>query len=107
MDLKFVAKVELESLTAPETERERGKGRSRDCSPDRRAGEEHLVAGGSPPVRRSPERGFEHKRAESQRAERKLRASGSASGRRRFFKTQYGRTRQSTVPVWCTPDSAQ
>jgi hypothetical protein len=24
-----------------------------------------------------------------------------------FFKTQYGRTGQSTVSVWCTPDSAQ
>jgi hypothetical protein len=27
-----------------------------DCSPERRAGEEHLVAGGSPLVRRSSER---------------------------------------------------
>jgi hypothetical protein len=34
-------------------------------------------------------------------------ASGSASGWRRFFKTQYGRTGQSTVPVRCTPDRAQ
>jgi hypothetical protein len=29
------------------------------------------------------------------------------SGWRRFFKTRYGRTGQSTVPVRCTPDSAQ
>jgi hypothetical protein len=29
------------------------------------------------------------------------------SGWRRFFKTRYGRTGQSTVPVRCIPDSAQ
>jgi heterodisulfide reductase subunit C len=33
--------------------------------------------------------------------------SGSVSGWRSFFKTRYGRTGQSTVPVRCTPDSAQ
>jgi hypothetical protein len=42
-----------------------------------------------------------------QRAQRKKRASGSVSGWRPFFKTRYGRTGQSTVPVRCTPDSAQ
>jgi hypothetical protein len=30
-----------------------------------------------------------------------------ARARERFFKTDYGHTRQSTVPVWCTPNSAQ
>jgi hypothetical protein len=37
----------------------------------------------------------------------KKRASGSVSGWRPFFKTRYGHTGQSTVPVRCTPDSAQ
>jgi hypothetical protein len=57
----------LERLTAPETERERGKGRSRDCSPDRGAGEEHLAAGGLPPVRRSPETGPNRQRGQRAR----------------------------------------
>jgi hypothetical protein len=48
----------------------------------------------------------ESKRRE-QRAQRKKNASGSVSGWRPFFKTRYGRTGQSTVPVRCTPDSAQ
>jgi hypothetical protein len=43
----------------------------------------------------------------SQRTERKGVASGSARARGRFLKTRYGRTGQSTVPVRCTPDSAQ
>lgn len=42
-----------------------------------------------------------------QRAQREKKASGSVAGWRRFFKTRYGRTGQSTVPVRCTPDSAQ
>jgi hypothetical protein len=50
--------------------------------------------------RESPERD------KSQTAKRSV-ASGSVSGWRPFFKTCYGRTGQSTVHVWCTPDSAQ
>jgi hypothetical protein len=64
--------------------------------------------GRSPPVREiTGEVTGPLERAESQRVGRKQRASGSASGWRRFFKTQYGRTGQSTVPVRCTPDIAQ
>jgi hypothetical protein len=47
------------------------------------------------------------RREESQRAEREMWASGWVSGWRPFFKMHYGRTGQSTVPVRCTPDSAQ
>jgi hypothetical protein len=99
MDLKFVAKVELESMTAPETERERegekqglltreegrrgALGRRRIAASEENAGEEF----GSP----------ERWRAAGNREERGGLASGS--GRRRFFKTQYGRTGQSSVAV--------
>ena len=41
-----------------------------------------------------------------QRTERKCQASGARGGKI-FLKTGYGRTGQSTVPVRCTPDSAQ
>jgi hypothetical protein len=50
---------------------------------------------------------------ESPETERKRALAGSKteplawSGWRPFFKTRYGRTGQSTVPVRCTPDSAQ
>jgi hypothetical protein len=47
------------------------------------------------------------RRAKRQRAEREKGASSSVSGWRSFFKTRYGRTGQSIVPVRCTPDSSQ
>jgi hypothetical protein len=77
------------------------EARARGLTEDRRstageqiAGEEEVVAG----------EGSNSQRIESIEEKR---ASGSVSGWRPFFKTRYGRTGQSTVPVRCTPDSAQ
>jgi hypothetical protein len=47
------------------------------------------------------------KRAPESRELREEKASGAGSGRKSFLKTLHGRTKQSTVPVRCTPDSAQ
>jgi hypothetical protein len=56
-----------------------------------KAGEEHLVAGGSPPARRSPERGPNCQRAKrSQRVRRKQRASGSTRTGGVFLKRDMG-----------------
>jgi hypothetical protein len=60
--------------------------------------------------RRSPaaRRGGEER--QEQRADGELRperAQARSRAREGFLKTSYGSTEQSTVPVWCTPDSAQ
>jgi hypothetical protein len=75
------------------TERERTKARSPEGrrrqgrSP---AGEKRIAAG--------QRGGWQRRRSEP----------GLGSGREEFFlKTEYGHTGQSTVPVRCTPDSAQ
>ena len=60
------------------------------------AGEEIAGEGAKPP-----------ERAERAREWRSSVASGSGAGWRPFFKMQHGRTGQFTVPVRCTPDSAQ
>jgi hypothetical protein len=87
-----------------ETER----GRDREVSPERRAG----LSTGSPEDRR---RGGEvageggdrqRQRAEAENREEELPCLGRERGKV-FLKTGYGRTGQSTVPVWCTPDNAQ
>jgi hypothetical protein len=67
----------------------------------------------SSPVKRSPERGGRRRgsgnrqrQRDRQRAERKQAGLGREQGKG-FLKTSYGHTGQSTVPVRCTPDSAQ
>jgi hypothetical protein len=52
--------------------------------------------------------GEETARAQRQklRTQHKLPSLGREQGKG-FLKIEYGRTGQSTVPVWCTPDSAQ
>jgi hypothetical protein len=59
-------------------------------------------------VRRIAEEGFgsPESRQTDSRTEKKFLASGAGRGKD-FLKTGYGRTGQSTVPVRCTPDSAQ
>jgi hypothetical protein len=46
-------------------------------------------------------------RARDQRAEGEKRRLARARARKAFSKTHHGHTRQSTVPVRYTPDSAQ
>jgi hypothetical protein len=91
--------------------REREKTEGEGATHRARAGEEHWVevAGARPEsVDAGDQRGEGgRQRIREQRAQREKKASGSVAGWRRFFKTRYGRTEQSTVPVRCTPDSAQ
>jgi hypothetical protein len=54
---------------------------------------------------RSPVESPERERNRAQQGEKT--EPGLGSGREKFLKTEYGRTGQSTVPVRCTPDSAQ
>jgi hypothetical protein len=79
-----------------------GKG----CSPERE-GEGHEGT-------RSPEShrwGEGRRRREGDARDRELGSEKMSlwlgCGLEAFFKTRYGRTGQSTVPVRCTPDSAQ
>jgi hypothetical protein len=89
-------------------ERERRQSKRGGCSP---RGEEHwrgrqrIAAGeGRSPVRGgSPERGSSCRELRAQR-EKSL---WLGLGLEAVFKTRYGHTGQSTVPVRCTPDSAQ
>jgi hypothetical protein len=79
------------------------RGRGRAQAHDRRStvvagGRRGEVAGG---CWESPET-----EAETERAGRE-KMPLTQSGWRPFFKTRYGRTGQSTMPVRCTPDSAQ
>jgi hypothetical protein len=95
------------SLSQPRVVREgRGEGahRGEELGRGRRspagtvaAGERRSSAGAG----KSPET-----EEETERAARK-RMPLARSGWRPFFKTRDGRTGQSTVPVRCTPDSAQ
>jgi hypothetical protein len=87
------------------------EGGEQGCSP-RREGEGPEVAGAQTETvaaggRRSP--AGERKLPAGQREglARENREPLARSGWRPFFKTRYGRTGQSTVPVRCTPDSAQ
>jgi hypothetical protein len=75
------------------------------CSPSE--GEDkprHTIAGESP-VGGEVAGGGEGDARETERSRGSVSAPGS--GEERFLKTEYGRTGQSTVPVRCTPDSAQ
>jgi hypothetical protein len=56
---------------------------------------------------RSPAREETARDRERQWPESRKRAWPRARARKSFLKTGYGRTGQSTVPVRCTPDSAQ
>jgi hypothetical protein len=102
--------VEIRGALPREIKREREDRGRRGCSPSegRRGalgrGRRRTVDAGEG---RSPVRGSNSAENREQRAQREKRASGSVSGWRPFFKTRYGRTGQSTVPVRCTPDSAQ
>jgi hypothetical protein len=76
---------------------ERGKGMSRS-----------RVAGGSPERREIAGDGEKSPEPEGRGRETENRgARPRARGGKDFLKTGYGRTGQSTVPVRCTPDSAQ
>jgi hypothetical protein len=88
------------------------EGREQGCSP-RREGDGPEVAGAQTETvaaggRRSPAGEWESPAGQRERLVgenweplARSRAGGP------FFKTRYGRTGQSTVPVRCTPDSAQ
>jgi hypothetical protein len=56
---------------------------------------------------RSLARRASHQRAERSQREERRGGLWLGLGLETFFKTRYGRTEQSTVPVWCTPDRAQ
>jgi hypothetical protein len=64
------------------------------------AGEEDRRRGGESP---------HTQRERNQRTEKRRESLGLGLGlgQKAFLKTHHGRTGQSTVPVWCTPDSAQ
>jgi hypothetical protein len=69
---------------------------------------------GARPSEHGRRRGEGRRRAEGVARDRESRGSGQrkntqprARAGKGFLKTVYGRTGQSTVPVWCTPDSAQ
>jgi hypothetical protein len=53
---------------------------------------------------RSPARESKSPKSREEPENRESVASSSAQAGGRFFKTRYGRTGQSTVPVRCTPD---
>jgi hypothetical protein len=75
------------------------------CSPSE--GEDkprHTIAGESPVGGRSPAE--ERETPERQRETEGVSLPRARAGKG-FLKTEYGRTGQSTVPVRCTPDSAQ
>jgi hypothetical protein len=96
------------SLVEKVVDRERGE-EDQGCSPGRRAGTSRSnTTGARPPTREivADEGGDHPERREPENREKEV-ASGSGSGWRLFFKTHYGRPGQSTVPIWCTPDSAQ
>jgi hypothetical protein len=83
-----------------------GRRGGKCCSPERE-GEGHEVAGESPVGGGRRRREGDARETERSTGGGVNGASGSVSGWRPFFKTRYGRTGQSTVPVRCTPDSAQ
>jgi hypothetical protein len=108
-DLNFSQRRE-NGASLPSSQRDkRVKGEERQLTEGKRRGAQgHRSTAGEDGRRwRSPARG-KSPDAESWAAGRRHRASGSArSGWGRFFKTRDGHTGQSTVPVRCTPDSAQ
>jgi hypothetical protein len=106
----FCTKGRRGSLCSPEQRERRTEGVV--CSPEegRRGGPkspEHSQRWWPPVIgdrrwERGNRRGTERKTGEGRTGSLWL---GRAGGL--FFKTRYGRTGQSTVPVRCTPDSAQ
>jgi hypothetical protein len=64
-------------------------------------------AGGSPPGREVAGDGGKAPETERGCSRGEEMSLGSARAEKSFLKTEYGRTGQSTVPVRCTPDSAQ
>jgi hypothetical protein len=58
-------------------------------------------------VRRSPERGGKPPESREKPENREEMPGLGREQGKRFFKTSYGRTGQSTVSVRCTPDSTQ
>jgi hypothetical protein len=114
--------VEERALLVAGVQREKGERERRGFSPERE-GEMHLDAAGEEIVGEegwSPARGGggdrQRQRTEAEqrrncqayrgRTEKELPGLGRERGKV-FFKTGYGRTGQSIVPVRCTPDSAQ
>jgi hypothetical protein len=102
--------VEIRSALPREIEREKAEGER--AAHRARAGEEDWVevAEGQWPLVRGGRRrgGANRESAETETGEQKRsRLASGASRGKDFLKTSYGRTRQSTVPVRCTPDSAQ
>ena len=105
-----------------EIEQSRGGQAAMNCEPQREEREAELLTRGEPwpsgswskstrawpPAREITGEGFgSPERVESQRVEREKVSLWLGLGLEAFFKTHYGRTGQSTVPVWCTPDNTQ
>jgi hypothetical protein len=106
----FCTKGRSGSLCSPE---QRESGEQREWSAHRgREGEGPKVAGAPSEMvaaggRRTPEGEKESSRDRERGWRGENREPLARSGWRPFFKTRYGRTGQSTVPVRCTPDSVQ
>jgi hypothetical protein len=89
------------------TEREENRG-GKGAAHREKGRAVHKVAGGSPPGRGERRRGRKSPDREQRlgREEQKGAWPRARAGKD-FLKTEYGRTGQSTVPVRCTPNSAQ
>ena len=97
----------------PKRQRDRETGEKTNLLTE---GEEELgeVAGRSPEMEAAGERWTSagagkspETEVETERGQEKNASGPARSGWRQFFKTRDGHTGQSTVPVRCTPDSAQ
>jgi hypothetical protein len=97
------------SLETGSHREKKGKRERGGFSPEREGDERRSrVTGGSPERRDGRRRGVENARNREPRqgTEKEVPGLGRERGKD-FLKTGYGRTGQSTVPVRCTPDSAQ